>query len=226
MSALWYRLQRFSFTKEKISQKNLRRLTRENASQKPTLIVHPEAGLSDFPHRFIVSKRREDAPDLLVDSQYHGLSAIESESYSLIVCMGLLEHIAEPQRLVDELHRILKEDGKVIISCSACFSFHESPEDYFHYTPYGLRLLFEKWDHFEVLRGSCGPFETIGILLQRIMIQCDVVPFLRPLVEVAYHLVRHLDRFVIRQYGQSETREPQYLIDSMMPSNLQAVIVK
>ncbi|TVP45851.1 MAG: methyltransferase domain-containing protein [Gemmatimonadales bacterium] len=225
-SARWDRLSRHRFTRTKISRKNIQRLTREYASTERTLIIHPEEGLEDFPNHFIVSKRPEDRPDLLVDSQFHGLSAIESESYPIIVCCGLLEHIAEPQRFIDELHRILQPGGKLIVSCSACFSFHECPEDFFHYTPYGLKLLFEKWSGFELLRGSSGPFETIGILLQRIHIQCDISPPLRPILELMFHTIPHLDRFVIRQYETVQVRDETSEIDSMMPSNLQAVIVK
>jgi SAM-dependent methyltransferase len=222
----WDTLRRHRFTKTKISRRNIGRFTREFASEQPTLILHPEAGLDDFPNHFIVSKRPEDKPDLLVDSQFEGLSQIESESYPIILCIGLLEHIAEPKRFAGELHRILKPGGKAILSCSSCFSLHECPDDYFHYTPYGLRLVFEGWSHFEVLRGSCGPFETIGILLQRIHIQCDIAPPLRPLIEVMFHTIPKLDRFVTRQYNTVQYRDERSECDSMLPSNLQAVVVK
>jgi len=225
-TANWERLKRHRFTKRKISRKNIHRFTRDFASTERTLIIHPEAGLDDFPNHLIVSKRKEDQPDLLVDTQFHGLSRIEAESYPIILCIGLLEHIAEPQRFVDELHRILQPGGKLILTCSACFSFHECPDDYFHFTPYGLRVLFDAWSGFEVLRGSSGPFETIGILLQRIHIQCDISPWVRPLVEVMFHSIPRLDRFVERQYNTVQYRDERSECDSMLPSNLQAVVVK
>lgn len=223
--SLWRRLSRFSFTKEKISRPIIRRFVREYATAEPTLILHPEEGLEHFPNRHIVSKRPLDEPDVLADEAYRNLALLPSGSYRMIVCCGLLEHIPDPQRFVDELHRILMPGGRVLISCSCCFSIHEGPHDYFHYTPFGVRVLFQQWSRFEVLRGSCGPFTTIGILLQRILLQCEVFPPLRPVVELMVHSFPLLDRFVIRQYT-TVGRAPGTECDSMLPSNLQVVVVK
>jgi SAM-dependent methyltransferase len=222
---VWRRLSRHSFTKHKISRNSIRRFTRKYASQDRTLIIHPEEGLEDFPNHFIVSKRVRDNPDLLVDSQFVELAKIASGTYDTILCAGLLEHLSRPQEFVDNLHRILRPGGRAIIRCSSCFSLHECPDDYFHYTPFGLKILFERWSRFELLSGSCGPFETIAILLQRIHMQCEIAPPLRPLIEVMFHTFPLLDRFIIRQYdklGWDKSRQ----CDSMLPSNIQAVVVK
>ena len=222
---MWRRLSRFSFTREKISRPIIRRFVREYASTEMTLILHPEEGLEHFPNRRVISKRPSDEPDLLVDAAFHGLSAIPSESYGRIVCVGLLEHISDPHRFVAELQRILKTGGRALLTCSSCFSLHEGPDDYFHYTPFGIRVLFRDWSGFEVLRGSCGPFTTIGIHIQRILLQCEIFPPLRPCLEVMVHTVPILDRFVTRQYFARRMDEDTEC-DSMLPSNLQIVAVK
>jgi SAM-dependent methyltransferase len=227
LSSIWHWMCRFNFSDKKISRPLIRRFLQPYGTTERVLVLHPEEGLTQgwFPNHYIVSKRAEDKPDLLVDSGFNGLSQIATESYDTILCCGLMEHIAEPQQFVDNLHRILRPGGKVLISVSACFSFHECPDDYFHYTPYGLQLLFKQWDHFEVLRGNCGPFMTIGILLQRILLQSEIFPPLRPVIELMVHIFPMLDRFVIRQYN-SRAMDDDHLCDSMLPSNLQAVVVK
>jgi SAM-dependent methyltransferase len=221
----WRRLSRHSFTRGKISRPILRRFIAAHATNEPTLLLHPEEGVECFPNRFVVSKRTRDNPDLLVDVAFKGLDRVPSESYAMIVCSGLLEHIPDPQRFVDELHRILVPGGRALIACSCCFSIHEGPHDYFHFTRFGIETLFRRWSSFDVLRGSCGPFTTIGILLQRILIQCEVSPPLRPLLEVMVHGFPRLDRFVKRQYA-TYNMVPGTEIDSMLPSNLQVVAVK
>jgi SAM-dependent methyltransferase len=226
VSARWRRLSRSARSVEKISQKNIHRLAREYASEEYALVLHPEVDNGYWPNRFLVSKRPQDRPDLLVDPQFEGLSRIESESFGLIICMGLLEHIADPHRFVGELHRILKPGGRVVLSVSCCFSLHECPDDYFHYTPFGMRQLFNAWEGFELLRGSCGPFETIGILLQRILMQCEISPPVRPFVEAAVRFFPRLDRFVIRQYNTIQYMDERSECDSMLPSNIHAVVVK
>jgi len=221
----WRRLSRFSFSDSKISRPLIRQFLEPYATTERTLMLHPEEGFNFFPNSYIVSKRAQDKPDLLVDFAFEGLSAVPSDSYVLIVCCGLLEHIPDPQRFIDELHRILKPGGKVLVSASACFSFHQCPDDYFHFTPFSLRLLFKRWSGFEVLRGNCGPFTTVGILLQRILLQCEIFPPLRPVIEMFVHAFPLLDRFVIRQYNR-RTMDQAHECDSMLPSNMQAVVVK
>src|SRR5690606_567101 len=116
--------------------------------------------------------------------------------------------------------------GKLVISASAVFSFHEGPDNFFHFTPHGFRLLFRDWSRIEMLRGASQPFETIGILLQRVLMQCEIFPPLRPVIEVMAGGMRHLDRFVGTQYDNTWNRTPEHEIDSMLPSNIQAVVVK
>ena len=223
---LWRRLSRHNFSPRKISRPILRRFVHQHGTTDRTLMIHPEEGVDRFPDRFVVSKRKKDNPDILAGTQFPELSQIPSESFSTIVCCGLLEHISDPWRFVGELRRILKPGGKLIMTCSSCFSLHESPDDYFRFTPFGIQTLFRDWSGFEVLRGNCGPFTTIGILLQRILLQCEIFPPLRPVIEIMVHAFPTLDRFVVRQYGSRAEMDESTECDTMMPSNIQLVAVK
>lgn len=224
----WHRLSHRSFRKRKITTKNLKRLCAEHKTEEKTLVVHSEDVdyRPYFPNAYTVTKRQSVPADLHVDLYYRALSNIESESYSVILCTGLLEHIPDPQRLIDELRRILRPGGKLIISASGVFSIHEGPNDFYHFTPFSFKLLFAQWDRIEVLRGSCGPFETIAILIQRTLMQCQISPPVRLLVEPLVGLLPMLDSFVAVQYDTAGRRTPEHRIDSMLPSNIQAVVVK
>lgn len=226
--SLWMKLTRFNLIKGKRSTRNLDRLCRENATSRRTLVVHSEDvdHRPYFPDAFAVTKRPDKPADLHVDIHYRDLSGIAGASYEVILCTGLLEHVPDPQRLVDELHRILRPGGVLIISASSAFSVHEGPEDYFHFTPFSFRLLFRNWSGFRVLRGASQPFETIAILLQRILLQCRMFPLARPFVELMVLALPLLDRCIISQYSTVGRMEPEFEIDSMLASNVQAVVVK
>ena len=226
--SIWKKMSRYSFRKKKLSTRNLERLCRENASDKLTLVVHSEDVDYQpyFPNAFAVTKRKEKPADMHVDLYYRELSKIESKSYEVIVCTGLLEHLPDPQHHIDDLYRILKPGGKLIISASAVFSFHECPNDFFHFTPFSFRMMFERWDRIEMLRGASQPFETIAILLQRILLQCEIFPPLRPVVELMCSIIPVFDRLVISQYDIVGDRSDNRKIDSMLPSNMQAVVIK
>jgi SAM-dependent methyltransferase len=222
------KLLHYNLTKRKLSTKNLARLCRENATSELTLVVHSEDVDYEkyFPNAFTVTKRKKIPADMHVDLYYRDLSKIPAEEYNIILCTGLLEHIPAPQRLIDELYRILKPGGRLIISASAVFSFHECPDDFFHFTPYGFRLLFKHWSEIKMLRGASQPFETIAILMQRINLQCDIFPPIRLLVELLFYTIPLLDYFIINQYDTRQFRNEASKTDSMLPSNIQAVVIK
>ncbi|HRK98019.1 MAG TPA: methyltransferase domain-containing protein [Alphaproteobacteria bacterium] len=225
---IWRKMSRYSFIKHKLSTKNIVKLCKEYATDKPTLVVHSEDVNYKpyFPNGFAVTKRKEKPADMHVDLYYKELSKIPDESYEVIFCTGLLEHIPEPQGLINDFHRILKPGGKLIIGASAVFSFHECPNDFFHFTPFSFKLLFKDFSEIEMLRGSSQPFDTLSILLQRVLIQSDIFPPFRPMLELLCLILPIFDRFVIAQYDNFGHRFEDRRIDSMLPSNMHACIVK
>ena len=52
-----------------------------------------------------------------IDSGYLGDAGIESDSVDVVTIMGVLEHTPDPKKLIEEVHRILKDDGKFILYC-------------------------------------------------------------------------------------------------------------
>jgi SAM-dependent methyltransferase len=60
------------------------------------------------------------------------------------ICLEVLEHLPEPSLLINEVFRILKTNGKFIISTPFQWREHEQPWDYYRYTRYGLEYLLKK----------------------------------------------------------------------------------
>ncbi len=225
---IWNKLTRFRLFKTKFSKKNLIRLCKENSSNKKTLVIHSEDVnyAPFFPNHFTITKRKNIKADMHVDDYYNDIKNIEDESYEIILCTGLLEHLPDPFFFIKNLKRILKPHGKLIISASCAFSIHEGPDNYFHFTPYSINNLFKDWSEISSIKGASQPFETIGILLQRILIQCDIIPIFRPIIEVISIIIPIFDKFILRQFNKAGRRDKSNLIDSMLPSNIQAVIIK
>lgn len=69
--------------------------------------------------------------------------ALESNSVDTIFTTSVLEHICEPKNLIQEMARILKKDGYIILTVPFFYHLHEQPYDFFRYTPYGIRYLAE-----------------------------------------------------------------------------------
>lgn len=61
-----------------------------------------------------------------------------------VVSLSVMEHLCEPQIFVNESFRILKDSGVMIVQVPWMWWIHEDPYDFFRYTPYGLKYMFEK----------------------------------------------------------------------------------
>lgn len=72
------------------------------------------------------------------------LSAVRSASYDTVLCSEVLEHLPRPESALHEFHRVLKSDGKLVLTVPFLSRLHEEPHDYFRYTVHGLRELFTR----------------------------------------------------------------------------------
>lgn len=57
------------------------------------------------------------------------------------ICECLLEHVPEPQKVVDEMLRVLKPGGSMYIAVPFVYPFHASPNDFYRWTIEGLKTL-------------------------------------------------------------------------------------
>jgi SAM-dependent methyltransferase len=64
--------------------------------------------------------------------------------FDTIIISEVLEHIAHPEILWPEMARILKQNGKILLSVPFLYKIHEAPYDYYRYTEFCLRNLASK----------------------------------------------------------------------------------
>jgi len=68
----------------------------------------------------------------------------EDNSISTVIALNLLEHVQKFWLAIDEVKRILSEDGIVIFATPFSYEIHGCPEDYFRYTPSFYNKEFEQ----------------------------------------------------------------------------------
>lgn len=69
---------------------------------------------------------------------------IGSEVADTVISLSVMEHLCEPQVFLGEAHRILMRGGVMVLQVPFMWRVHEAPHDYYRYTQYGLRYMFEK----------------------------------------------------------------------------------
>lgn len=112
------------------------------------------------------------------------LSTIRSESYDTVLCSEVLEHLPRPESALREFHRVLRMDGKLILTVPFLSRLHEEPQDYFRYTVHGLRELLTRHG-FSVLeiQPTAAVFSFLGHQVSTVAL-CSTfgVPIIRQLV--------------------------------------------
>lgn len=81
-----------------------------------------------------------------------------------VVSLSVMEHLYNPEIFLLETHRILKEDGVLILGVPWMWWIHEAPHDYYRYSSFGLKHLLQKtgFSKVEIIPTS-GFFTTIFI---------------------------------------------------------------
>ncbi len=89
---------------------------------------------------------------------------IESAVADTVVSISVMEHLCEPQIMLNEAYRILKPGGAMVLQVPWQWWIHEAPYDFFRYSPYGLKYLFEKAGFVDVVVEPQSGFFTMWIL--------------------------------------------------------------
>ncbi len=82
----------------------------------------------------------------------------EDKSFDLVLCLETLEHAERPWEIVNEIERVTKTNGVIILSSQQNFPLHMHPSDYFRYTPYGLSSLIHGKKH-KLMMAISPPFD-------------------------------------------------------------------
>jgi len=86
---------------------------------------------------------------------------LKSESIDYVVNMAVLEHVPYPEKVVQEIHRILKIDGLVCCYMPFMVGYHASPYDFSRLTYEGMKIIFK---NFEIMELEIGGGPTSGFL--------------------------------------------------------------
>jgi SAM-dependent methyltransferase len=138
------------------------------------LVLDAGAGIS--PYRSLFQHARYESADFQqVDKAYAPATyvcdlmkiPVETARFDFIIFNQVMEHLPEPKLVLAEFHRVLKDDGKMIYTGPLFYEEHEQPYDFYRYTQFGLRHLFNS-ARFEIERLEWleGYFGTVAYQLR------------------------------------------------------------
>lgn len=86
-----------------------------------------------------------------IDFFYDGKKLPFSDAeFDAVLCFEVLEHVFNPEDILPEIHRVLKSNGKLLLSVPFAWDEHEVPYDFARYTSYGISSILQK-NNFEIV---------------------------------------------------------------------------
>lgn len=76
------------------------------------------------------------SPDVFADAK---AIPFAEGTFDTVLLLEVLEHVRDPDRVLQEIARVLKPAGRLLLSTPFLYPLHDAPHDYQRYTEYGLR---------------------------------------------------------------------------------------
>ena len=119
--------------------------------------------------RYIKRDMRDfDPPCIDIICDICDMKPIPDESIGLVLNLESVEHIAYPQKALDEIYRILRPNGLLILTTVMHFKIHRCPKDYWRFTPDGLEFLLNRFKILDcTLEGSSKRPKGVWVTAQK-----------------------------------------------------------
>jgi SAM-dependent methyltransferase len=193
----------------KLTRVTLDRFILSHASGGLTLDLGAQNGpyAAHFPRR--VALDLNPAAHLHLRGDAHALPFAD-RVFDTVLCTEVLEHLTEPQRAIDEMYRVLKPGGALLLTTRFLFPIHDAPHDYFRFTKYGLRHLLRRFDDVRV-EDETDAIGALAVLVQRLGMQAQTLgtTALRAGWLVLARVVRRLSFLITAEYGDSRRLTPE-----------------
>lgn len=152
---------------------------------------------------------------------------IENQSFDIVLCMSMLEHVKHPIKVVEGIRRVLKNEGIVIVSVPFIMSLHDTPNDYWRFTRYGLLELFKDFELIEI-KDSMNSLETIGYLYHRLFLQTKSWSKIPNLVFFCFSKISYFLGKIMKssEFGHYFTYKYKHQEENILVANIIAVFKK
>ena len=118
-------------------------------------------------------------PTYISDAQEFVKKFKLNEKFDTVVSIGLLEHVENPQKVIDESFLCLKQGGKSLHWVPFIYRVHASYGDYWRFTIDGLKYLFREYENVKIIPSggffsvcvrmfyeATSPLKDIGFLIR------------------------------------------------------------
>ncbi len=112
-----------------------------------------------------IDNQKIKKPDIIMD--VNNLN-FQDNTYDLVLILEVIEHLKEPNIAIDQIYRVLKPNGTIILSTPFALEIHGAPNDFYRFTKYGLKFLLRRFKDINIYERN-SYFESILVLYVRLI---------------------------------------------------------
>lgn len=170
--------------------------------------------LLDHPTIELVESDVSFGPRTMLICDAHDIP-FESGSFDGVIVQAVLEHVVDPYRCVEEIHRVLNLQGVVYAETPFMQQAHGVPYDFTRFTHLGHRRLFRRFE--EIDSGAvCGPGMALASSYRYFLLSFATSRTSRALVKVFTRLtsfyLKYFDYYLINKPGTLDAASGYYFL--------------
>jgi SAM-dependent methyltransferase len=161
-------------------------------------------------------------PNVAVVCDGHDLPFVDG-SFDGVICQAVLEHVLDPQRVADEIWRVLSPDGLVYSEVPFLWPVHAGAFDFMRFTHLGHRRMWRRFD--EISSGADnGPGVALGLSIWYFV--TSIAPRrLRPLttrlVSLFFFWLKELDPWLVKRPASLDAAAGTFFLGSRREAPLE-----
>jgi SAM-dependent methyltransferase/uncharacterized protein YbaR (Trm112 family) len=160
-------------------------------------------GLLDLPAIQLIESDVSFGPRTTLICDAHDIP-FQDNSIDGVIAQAVLEHVLDPYRCVQEIHRVLKPNGLIYAETPFMQQVHAREYDFTRFTHLGHRRLFRRFE--EIDSGvACGPAMALAWSYQYLLLSFTKSPTLRRLLIIFSRFtafwLKYLDYLLVNTAG-------------------------
>lgn len=118
----------------------------------------------------------------------------EAGSFDYVLCSAVLEHTKNPEKVLKEILRVLKDGGGLFLTVPHFHYLHGEPHDYWRFTKYGILYLAEKAGFKDLeARPVGGAVSFVSSIISPLFLSiASYVPLVRELSKIINYILNHI----------------------------------
>lgn len=139
----------------------------------------------------------------------------DDQTFDGVIAQAVLEHVVDPYRCVEEIYRVLRQDGVVFSDIPFMQQVHGGRYDFTRFTHLGHRRLFRRFEEIES-GTSAGPGLVLSWSYQYFLLSFTTSKNLTRLLRVFGKLTsfwwKYFDRYLIKRPGALDAASSTFFV--------------